>query len=196
MSGATSSLSARSRRVARIVAGVDGGSNAVIRVVEAMDRVSSFLEPPHFFDPLHQQIFETAGKIIHAGKNATPITLRTFFERAEPISPNLTVPQYLGTLAANATTIINAEDYGRTVYDLATRRALIIIGEDMVTGAYDSPVDFTPQTQIQEAETRLGALSKGAISACGCTAFGVPRAENPKLGSGSSQTCFNSSHSR
>ena len=62
---------------------------------------------------------------------------------AEPISPNLTVPQYLGTLAANATTIINAEDYGRTVYDLATRRALIIIGEDMVNGAYDSTVDFT-----------------------------------------------------
>ena len=119
----------------------------------------------HFFDPLHQQIFETAAKIIHAGKNATPITLRTFFERAEPISPNLTVPQYLGTLAANATTIINAEDYGRTVYDLATRRALIIIGEDMVTGAYDSPVDFTPQTQIQEAETRLGALSKAVPSA-------------------------------
>jgi len=132
---------------------------------EAMDRVSSFLEPHHFFDPLHQQIFETAAKLIHAGKNATPITLRTFFERAESISPNLTVPQYLGTLAANATTIINAEDYGRTVYDLATRRALIIIGEDMVTGAYDSPVDFTPQAQIQEAEMRLGALSKAAPSA-------------------------------
>src|SRR5690242_17251263 len=127
---------------------------------EAMDRVSSFLEPHHFFDPLHQQIFETAAKLIHAGKNATPITLRTFFERAEPISPNLSVPQYLGTLAANATTIINAEDYGRTVYDLATRRALIIIGEDMVTGAYDSPVDFTPQAQIQEAETRLYDLAE------------------------------------
>ena len=131
---------------------------------EAMDRVSSFLEHHHFFDPLHQQIYETAAKLIHAGKNATPITMRTFFERAEPISPNLTVPQYLGTLAANATTIINAEDYGRTVYDLATRRVLIIIGEDMVTGAYDSPVDFTPQAQIHEAERRLGALSKSEPS--------------------------------
>ena len=140
---------------------------------EAMDRVSSFLEPHHFFDPLHQQIFETAAKIIHAGKNATPITLRTFFERAEPISPNLTVPQYLGTLAANATTIINAEDYGRTVYDLATRRALIIIGEDMVTGAYDSPVDFTPQTQIQEAETRLYDLAEQRKYGQGFLGFGI-----------------------
>jgi replicative DNA helicase len=127
---------------------------------EAMDRVSSFLQPDHFYEPIHQQIYEVAAKLIQAGKQATPITLRTFFERAEPISPNLTVPQYLGTLAANATTIINAEDYGRTVYDLATRRALIIIGEDMVTGAYDSPVDFTPQAQIEEAETRLYDLAE------------------------------------
>jgi replicative DNA helicase len=127
---------------------------------EAMDRVSSFLEPHHFFDPLHQQIYETAAKLIHVGKQATPITLRTFFETAEPISANLTVPQYLGTLAANATSIINAEDYGRTVYDLATRRSLIIIGEDMVNGAYDSPVDYPPQAQIEEAETRLYDLAE------------------------------------
>jgi replicative DNA helicase len=140
---------------------------------EAIDRVSSFLEPHHFYDPLHQQIYETAGKLIHAGKQATPITLRTFFETAEPISANLTVPQYLGTLAANATTIINAEDYGRTVYDLATRRALIIIGEDMVNGAYDSPVDFQPQAQIEQAETRLYDLAEQRKYGQGFLGFGT-----------------------
>jgi replicative DNA helicase len=140
---------------------------------EAMDRVSAFLEPRHFYDPLHQQIYETAGKLIHAGKQATPITLRTFFESAEPVSPMLTVPQYLGTLAANATTIINAEDYGRTVYDLATRRALIIIGEDMVNGAYDSPVDYPPQSQIEEAETRLYDLAEQRKYGQGFLDFGT-----------------------
>ena len=83
------------------------------------------------------------------------------------------MPQYLGTLAANATTIINAEDYGRTVYDLATRRALIIIGEDMVNGAYDSPVDFTPQTQIEEAETRLYDLAEQRKYGQGFLGFGT-----------------------
>jgi replicative DNA helicase len=140
---------------------------------EAMDRVSAFLEPQHFYDPLHQQIYETAAKLIHVGKQATPITLRTFFESAEPISPTLTVPQYLGTLAANATTIINAEDYGRTVYDLATRRALIIIGEDMVNGAYDSPVDFPPQSQIEEAEGRLYDLAEQRKYGQGFLGFGT-----------------------
>src|SRR6476660_6490331 len=83
---------------------------------EAHDRVSDFLEPHHFYDPLHQQIFETAAKLIASGKQATPITLKTFFENAERIDATLTVPQYLGRLAANAATIINARDYAQTVY--------------------------------------------------------------------------------
>src|SRR6185503_14378064 len=127
---------------------------------EAHDRVSSFLEPHHFYDPLHQQIYETLSKLIASGKQATPITLKTFFETAEPIDAGLTVPQYLGRLAANAATIINARDYGRTVHDLATRRGLILIGEDVVNAAYDSPVDFPPKEQIEEAETRLFSLAE------------------------------------
>ena len=127
---------------------------------EAHDRVSTFLRTEHFYDPLHASIYDTAGKLIAAGKQATPITLRTFFETAEPIDQNLTVPQYLGRLAANATTIINAVEYARTIYDLAIRRQLILIGEDMVNLAYDSPIDTPPETQIQEAETRLFSLAE------------------------------------
>jgi replicative DNA helicase len=127
---------------------------------EAHDRVSSFLDPHHFFDPLHQQIYETAAKLIASGKQATPVTLRTFFESAAPIEPGLTVPQYLGRLAANATTIINALDYGRTIHDLAIRRQLILIGEDMVNSAYDAPVDFPPDEQIEDVENRLFSLAE------------------------------------
>jgi replicative DNA helicase len=140
---------------------------------EAMDRVTGFLEAQHFYDPIHQQIYEIAGKLIQAGKQATPITLRTFFESAEPIDESLTVPQYLGRLAAHATTIINAADYGRTIYDLATRRALITIGEDMVNAAYDSPVDFPPEQQIQDAESRLYDLAESNKYGQGFLSFGT-----------------------
>src|SRR5690606_33503300 len=51
-------------------------------------------------------------------------------------------------------------DYGRAIYDLATRRALIGIGEDMVNVAYDAPVDNAPQEQIEEAERRLFELAE------------------------------------
>ena len=126
---------------------------------EALDRVSNFLKPGHFFDPLHGRIFETAAKLIMGGKRATPITLKTFFQNDEPVG-DLPVPQYLGRLAANATTIINAEDYGRTVYDLAVRRQLIEIGEDMVNTAFDSPIDAAPSDQIEEAEQQLYELAE------------------------------------
>jgi len=126
---------------------------------EALDRVSNFLKPGHFFDPLHGRIFETAAKLIMGGKRATPITLKTYFQADEPVA-DLTVPQYLGRLAANATTIINAEDYGRTVYDLAVRRQLIEIGEEMVTTAYDSPIDAPPAAQIEGAEQQLYELAE------------------------------------
>jgi hypothetical protein len=125
---------------------------------EAMARVSSFLDAEHFYDPLHQRIYGVLGKLIQAGKQATPITLRTFFESAEPIDPGLTVPQYLGRLAVNATTIINAAEYGRTIYDLATRRALIVIGEDIINAAYDTSSDTSADKLLGELADRCGKL--------------------------------------
>jgi replicative DNA helicase len=140
---------------------------------ESHDRVSAFLEAEHFFDPLHGQIYETMAKLIMAGKQATPVTVKTFFENAEAINEHLTVPQYLGRLAVNATTIINAHDYGRTVYDLAIRRTLISIGEDLVNVAYDSPVDASPEDQIQEAEGALYALAEQGKYGQGFLTFGT-----------------------
>ena len=139
---------------------------------ESHDRVSSFLDPEHFYDPLHGQIYETVAKLILAGKQATPVTVKTFFDNAEPINQHLTVPQYLGRLAVNATTIINAYDYGRTIYDLAVRRKLITIGEDLVNVAYDSPVDASPEDQIQEAEGALYGLAEQGKYGQGFFTFG------------------------
>jgi replicative DNA helicase len=125
---------------------------------EAIDRVSGFLKPDHFYDQVHIRIYDAASKLILSGKRATPITLKTFFQ-AEPAAGELSIPQYLGQLAANATTIINAEDYGRTVYDLAIRRQLIQIGETMVNTAFDSPIDAPPASQIEDAEQKLYELA-------------------------------------
>ena len=113
---------------------------------EAFYRVSDFLEPQHFFEPIHQKIYELAASLIRAGKVASPVTLKTFLPPDLDVA-GLTASQYLARLAAEATTVINAEDYGRTIYDLAIRRSLIIIGEDMVNVAYDAPVDLRRATR-------------------------------------------------
>ncbi len=122
-------------------------------------RVSDFLEVDHFFLDPHREIFSRAAELIRAGKVASPITVKTFFPADHRIG-ELAVTQYLLRLVADATTIINAEDYARSIYDLATRRNLVRIGEDMVNIAYDAPVDMPPNAQIEDAERRLFELAE------------------------------------
>jgi replicative DNA helicase len=126
---------------------------------DAFYRVSDFLEPDHFYEPLHRQIYKVTADMIRAAKRANPVTIKTFLPEEEKIG-DMTVAIYLARLAAEATTIINAEDYGRSIYDLATRRNLIGIGEDMVNIAFDAPVDMTPHVQIEDAERRLFELAE------------------------------------
>src|SRR5437762_3969146 len=68
---------------------------------EAFYRVSDFLEPQHFFDPIHQKLYELAGNLVRAGKIATPVTLKTFLPPDLDVA-GLTAPQYLARLAAEA----------------------------------------------------------------------------------------------
>ena len=126
---------------------------------EAFYRVSDFLNPEHFFEPIHQKVYQIARDLIRAGKIATPVTLKTFLDATIDIG-GMTLGQYLARLAAEATTIINAEDYGHTIYDLSIRRALILVGEDMVNVAFDAPVDFSPRNQIEDAERKLYELAE------------------------------------
>ena len=125
---------------------------------DAYYRVSDFLEAEHFSEDIHTRIYDICQQLIRAGKLATPITLKTFL--GDHDLGGMTVSQYIARLAAEATTVINAEAYGRTIYDLAIRRRLILIGEDVVNVAYDAPVDATPRTQIEEAERRLYELAE------------------------------------
>ena len=126
---------------------------------EAFYRVSDFLEPEHFFEPLHQKIYKDISSLVRAGKSASPITLKTFLPADLDIG-GMNGSQYLARVATEATTVINAADYGRTVYDMALRRALIGIGEAMVNVAYDAPVELGPQNQIEDAERRLYELAE------------------------------------
>src|ERR1700730_8295130 len=137
---------------------------------EAFYRVSDFLEPRHFFEPIHQKIYEVTASLVRVGKTATPITLKTFLPSDIDVA-GLTASQYLARLAAEATTVINASDYGRTIYDLSLRRALIGIGEEMVNAAYDAPVDEAPREQIEQAERNLYELAETGRSDGGFQRF-------------------------
>lgn len=120
----------------------------------AFYHVSDFLKPNHFFEPLHGTIYEIASGLISTNKTVTPITIKTFLPADLDIA-GLSASQYLARLAAEATTIINAADYGRTIYDLALRRELINIADDIRNAAFDAAIDSAPAEQIELAEQRL-----------------------------------------
>ena len=126
---------------------------------EACDKVSGFLSPEHFFEPLHARIFEAASTLIKIGKLASPVTLKTYFENDATLK-EIGGTAYLARLAANATTIINAEEYGRTIYELAQRRKLIGIGTDLVNESFEPDIEDTSRDLIERAEQTLYSLAE------------------------------------
>src|ERR1700733_13413434 len=92
-------------------------------------RVSEFLLADHFYNPVHQRIYAAIVKLIERGQIADPATLKNFFEQDESLT-DIGGARYLGNLAGSVVTIINAGDYGRTIYDSYLRRQLIEIGNE------------------------------------------------------------------
>ena len=121
-------------------------------------RVSEFLQAEHFGNAVHGRIFAAVGKKIESGQRADPVTLKGQFDQDDAL---MTVggSQYLARLANTAVTIINAEDYGRVIYDLYQRRELITLGEDVVNDAFRQDLDDPAREQIERAEKRLFDLA-------------------------------------
>ena len=139
---------------------------------EACDRVAGFLQPEHFHEALHARIYEAASILIRGGKLASPVTLKTYFDNDETLA-EIGGPAYLARLAASATTIINAEEYGRTVYELAQRRQLINIGTDIVNDSFDTQVDTTTRDLIEQAEQSLYEIAESGRFGQGFQPFGT-----------------------
>ncbi|WP_144753852.1 replicative DNA helicase [Bartonella saheliensis] len=126
---------------------------------DALESVSDFLKPEHFFEVLHQRLFNIILQIVQKGKVADPITMKPFIANDEKIG-DITVFNYVVRLAKEAVTIINTQDYGQVIYDLFIRRSLINLGTQIVNSSFDSPLELTPSKQIEAIENQLFALAE------------------------------------
>jgi replicative DNA helicase len=125
---------------------------------KAYDKVSEFLRPEHFADPIHTKVFGACIALMERGQIADPITLSQFFERDEQLA-EIGGNEYLVELAASAVTIINAAEYGKIIYDLYIKRELIHLGTEIVNKAHSGEIDDTAVDQIQSAEQSLFNLA-------------------------------------
>lgn len=96
----------------------------------------------HFYDPLHQRLFEAIEEeISRYNRAATPVTLAPRFE-GEASLGDITVPQYMARLVVNAISPAMAGEYALTLRDLWQRRELILAAEALAHNASDGAVDI------------------------------------------------------
>ncbi|HSF90695.1 MAG TPA: replicative DNA helicase, partial [Paracoccaceae bacterium] len=69
-------------------------------------------------------------------------------------------PSYLARLAGASISLFAAKDYAQLIYDLAVRRDLIAIGQEISSRAQSVEVDSEPKEQIVMAEQQLYKLGE------------------------------------
>lgn len=124
----------------------------------ALNHVHDRLLPEHFYEPVHQRIYTAIQRFHEKGQIANPVTLKHFFDQDEALA-DIGGGEYLARLAGAALAVINVADYSELIYDLALKRQLITVGENVVTQAYDAGDHATAMEQIEEAEQSLFNLA-------------------------------------
>jgi replicative DNA helicase len=125
---------------------------------KAYERVSEFLAPEHFADPLHGRIYAAIARRIEAGQLADAVTLKAEFEHSGVLD-EVGGTAYLAQLLAAMIGIINAGEYGRAIHDAWVRRQLIDLGEVVVNRAFGAEAELDGRAQIEAAEQSLFDLA-------------------------------------
>ena len=128
------------------------------------------VDPEHFYDPVHSRIFEIVSTRIKNGKLASAVTVNTFLTEDEGLK-ELGGSSYLAQLMAGSVASSAIKDYSKLVYDLAIRRELIILGQEISSRAQSIKVDEQPEEQIILAEQNLYKIGDSGKSETGFKSF-------------------------
>ena len=131
---------------------------------DIFDDVSIIIDNKKFYDPVHQKIFAAIENLISKGMLANPITLKNYFENDNSLA-ELEGQEYLVKLTKFSTTIRQAIEYSKIVYDMHIRRELIKISETMTENASNKILDLPGNKIIEDSERLLFDLAeKGSLN--------------------------------
>ena len=129
---------------------------------DIFDEISTIISSINFYDPMHQKIFEAIESLIYKGMLANPITLKNYFEDEKD---DLNVPEYLVKITKFSTSVRQAVEYSKIIYDMFVRRELIKISEQTIDSAKLNDLDTNGQTIIENSERLLFDLAeKGSFN--------------------------------
>jgi replicative DNA helicase len=121
------------------------------------DRISSFLEEEHFHEKLHQKIYFVCGELIRTGKQATPISVKTFLPAKGTIG-DMTMVQYLARLASDATGAFAVRENAIAVHEAWIARQAISAATDFLDFCFDPPPGVEVVGERTDLEDRLAQL--------------------------------------
>jgi len=129
---------------------------------DIFDEISTIISSINFYDPMHQKIYEAIESLVYKGMLANPITLKNYFEDEKD---DLNVPEYLVKITKFSTTVRQAIEYSKIIYDMFVRRELIKISEQTIDSAKLNELDTNGQTIIENSERLLFDLAeKGSFN--------------------------------
>ena len=129
---------------------------------DIFDEISTIISNINFYDPMHQKIYEAIESLIYKGMLANPITLKNYFEDEKD---DLNVPEYLVKITKFSTSVRQAIEYSKIIYDMFVRRELIKISEQTIDNAKLNELDTSGQTIIENSERLLFDLAeKGSFN--------------------------------
>ena len=128
---------------------------------EIFDEINTIISSINFYDPMHQKIFEAIESLIYKGMLANPITLKSYFEDEKD---DLNVPDYLVKVTKFSTSIRQAVEYSKIIYDMFVRRELIKISENTIDTAKLNDLSTTGQDIIEDSEKLLYELAEKGSS--------------------------------
>ena len=129
---------------------------------DIFDEISTIISSINFYDPMHQKIFVAIESLVYKGMLANPITLKNYFEDEKD---DINVPEYLVKITKFSTSVRQAIEYAKIIYDMFVRRELIKISEQTIDSAKLSELDTNGQTIIENSERLLFDLAeKGSFN--------------------------------
>ena len=129
---------------------------------EIFDEISTIISNINFYDPMHQKIYNAIESLIYKGMLANPITLKNYFEDEKD---DLDVPEYLVKITKFSTSVRQAIEYSKIIYDMFVRRELIKISEQTIDSAKINDIDTNGQNIIENSERLLFDLAeKGSFN--------------------------------
>ncbi len=124
---------------------------------EIFDEINTIISNTNFYDPMHQKIFNAIESMIYKGMLANPITLKNYFEHEKD---ELNIPEYLVKITKFSTSVRQAIEYSKIIYDMFVRRELIKISEQIIDDAKGSDLDNNGQNIIENSEKLLYDLAE------------------------------------